>query len=207
MKKGVPIEGRVIDADGKPVAGARVLSTDYPQSVYSQLDEFTVLTDDRGRFRTGQVNPGEWHLIAQARGHSPGGAVIKLGSAIPRSRSSSAVPMSSRVALSIPRASPSPRQTSRSTPGGNTEGLYCRPGPMPTAASAGTRRGEDITLSVNKQGFRSVEKQFAPSTEDVVFTLEPVLWIQGKLTDAETGNASRTQPSNTARSTRHPANR
>ena len=36
MKKGVPIEGRVIDADGKPVAGARVLSTDYPQSVYSR---------------------------------------------------------------------------------------------------------------------------------------------------------------------------
>ena len=34
-----------------------------------------------------------------------------------------------------------------------------------------TKRGRDITLSVNKQGFRSVEKQFAPSTEDVVFTL------------------------------------
>jgi hypothetical protein len=72
MKKGVPIEGRVVDADGKPVAGARVLSTDNSRNMHTDVDPFAVSTDANGRFRTGQVKSGEWFLIAQAKGRGPG---------------------------------------------------------------------------------------------------------------------------------------
>ena len=58
MKKGVPVEGRVVDADGKPVAGARVLSTDDKFAMFMSIAPFAVSTDSNGRFRTGQLRPG-----------------------------------------------------------------------------------------------------------------------------------------------------
>ncbi len=82
MKKGVPIEGRVIDADGKPVAGARVLSTDHRSALFGSIDEFAVSTDSGGRFRTGQVRPGEWFVVASAKGHAPGDHLVKVGTAV-----------------------------------------------------------------------------------------------------------------------------
>ena len=42
MKKGVPIEGRVVDADGKPVAGARVLSMEHERAMFIELKRFAV---------------------------------------------------------------------------------------------------------------------------------------------------------------------
>ncbi len=84
MKKGVPIEGRVVDAEGKPVVGARVLSSDRQMDLYSELDQFAVTTDDKGHFRTGQVKAGEWFLLARAKGHSPGENHVKIGTAVPQ---------------------------------------------------------------------------------------------------------------------------
>ena len=77
MKKGVPIEGRVLDADGRPVPGARVISNSYQQALYEE--DFIVTTGADGRFRTGQVKAGEWFLVAMAKGHGPGEARIKVG--------------------------------------------------------------------------------------------------------------------------------
>ncbi len=82
MKKGVPIEGRVVSADGKPVAGARVLSASYKGALFSDLTEFTVTTDVDGHFRTGQVKSGDWFLVAMAKGHAPGDQQVKIGSAV-----------------------------------------------------------------------------------------------------------------------------
>ncbi len=82
MKQGVPIEGRVVAADGKPVAGARVLSTDKQRALFAEIDQFAVSTDSDGRFRTGQVKPGEWFLVASAKGHGPGDHRVKVGTAV-----------------------------------------------------------------------------------------------------------------------------
>ena len=84
MKKGVPIEGRVVDSDGKPVAGARVLSTDNRNAMFAGIDQFAVSTDADGRFRTGQVKAGEWFLVASAKGHAPGDQRVKIGTAVPQ---------------------------------------------------------------------------------------------------------------------------
>ena len=84
MKKGVPIEGRVVDADGKPVAGARVLSMEQERAMFPELIRFAVSTDANGRFRTGQVKSGDWILVASAAGHGPGDQRVHVATAVPQ---------------------------------------------------------------------------------------------------------------------------
>ncbi len=84
MKKGVPIEGRVVDADGKPVAGARVLSTDNQQAMFTDIDQFAVSTDAGGRFRTPQVKPGRMVPRGQRQGTRPGRPAREVGTAVPQ---------------------------------------------------------------------------------------------------------------------------
>lgn len=71
LKKGAYLEGRVVDPDGKPVAGAMVVSTSRMDSFPSDLAEFAAVTDADGRYRTGQLAPGEWTLVARAPGFGP----------------------------------------------------------------------------------------------------------------------------------------
>ena len=85
LKKGVPIEGRVLDADGKPVAGALVISTAHPMNpLGGEIDEVAVSADANGQFRTRQVAPGNHYLIARAPGHSPGDQAVSIETAIPQ---------------------------------------------------------------------------------------------------------------------------
>ena len=67
MKKGIAVEGRVLAADGKPIAGAKVaqgrdrFGSNYPSAT----------TDDEGKFRFANCPPGELILTVQAEGHAP----------------------------------------------------------------------------------------------------------------------------------------
>ena len=78
LEKGAPINGRVLDLEGKPVAGARVLSTSHDYFLYNNVARYAVTTDADGRFRAGQFWPGEYSLIATAKGHSPGATRLKV---------------------------------------------------------------------------------------------------------------------------------
>ncbi len=63
MKKGVPIEGRVVDADGKPVAGARVISASSQQIYGPKLKRSPCLPTQRAaseRGRSSRVNGFSW---------------------------------------------------------------------------------------------------------------------------------------------------
>jgi protocatechuate 3,4-dioxygenase beta subunit len=67
MKKGVAVTGRVLDAEGQPIAGASVaqgsdrFGTEYPSTQ----------TDQEGRFQFRNVRPGEMILTVQAAGRAP----------------------------------------------------------------------------------------------------------------------------------------
>lgn len=67
MKKGLVLEGRVLDREGRPIEGASVAQgsdrwgTEYPDT----------MTDAQGRFRFRGIKPGEVVLTVQARGHAP----------------------------------------------------------------------------------------------------------------------------------------
>ena len=188
MKKGVPIEGRVVDADGKPVAGARVLSTDNQCAMFADIDQFAVSTDSSGRFRTGQVRPGEWFLVASAKGHAPGDQRVKVGTAVPQ------------VEITLGR--PRPFKGRVVDPDGKPiagafvdpdlwRGYRCLGAFLWTDAEGRFRWDDaprdDLIVNVSQQGYRGVSQQrVAPSGEDVVFTLEPSLRILGKVRNAET---------------------
>jgi len=188
MKKGVPIEGRVVDADGKPIAGARVLCADDKRAIFTYADPFAIATDAAGHFRTGQVKPGEWFLVALATGHAPGDQRVTIGTAIPQVE----------IKLGRPRVFQG-RVVDRD--GKPVAGAFIDPdvwrehrglGIFLWSDANGRFRWDDapndeLIVNVNATGYRGVfQERVAPSSEDRVFTLTPSLAIQGKLVDAET---------------------
>jgi beta-lactamase regulating signal transducer with metallopeptidase domain len=188
MKKGVPIEGRVVDADGKPVAGARVLSTDDQRAMSTDIDKFAVSTDSEGRFRTGQVRPGEWFLVASAKGHAPGDQRVKVGTAVQQVE----------IALGRPRSftgrvvEPNGKPIAEAFVNPDTwRGYRCLGALLWTDAEGRFRWDDaprdDLIVNVSQQGYSTVfQQQVAPSAEDVVFTLKPSLRILGVVRNAET---------------------
>ncbi len=188
MKKGVPIEGRVVDADGKPVAGARVLSTDNRGAMFADIDQFAVSTDAGGRFRTGQVRPGEWFLVASAKGHAPGDHRVKVGTAVLQVEITLGRPRSFKGRVVDPNGKP-------------IAGAFVNPdtwrgyrflGALIWTDADGRFRWDDIShddllVNVSQQGYSGVfQQRVAPSGEDVVFTLKPSLRIRGAVRNAET---------------------
>lgn len=188
MKKGVPIEGRVVDAVGRPVAGAVLLASDRLEDLPSEVDPFAVTTDDKGHFRTGQVQEGSWYLLARAGGHAPGVASVRITTAVPQ------------VEIKLGRPRP-------------LRGRVVDPSGKPVAGAfvnIDTWRGhrflgvflysdadgrvrwddapdDDLTIDVVCQGYTRLDRQrVRPTDEDVLWTLNPSLAIHGKVRDAET---------------------
>ncbi len=83
LQKGTPIEGRVTDDQGRPVAGADVFGSPMPGMHYTQFDVDRVKTDVDGRFRLGQVQPGTWHVWIIAKGFTPFTKSISVDRATP----------------------------------------------------------------------------------------------------------------------------
>jgi RNA polymerase sigma factor (sigma-70 family) len=75
LKEGLTLEGRVIDRDGRPIAGARV-SPVFP-------NRSAATTDDRGRFELAHIATGPIELTVQARGYVPAQRKVAAGEAAP----------------------------------------------------------------------------------------------------------------------------
>jgi hypothetical protein len=74
LKEGLTLRGRVIDRDGRPIAGARV-SPAFPKR------QAGAATDDRGRFELAHIPPGPIELTAQAKGYVPAQRKVVAGEA------------------------------------------------------------------------------------------------------------------------------
>lgn len=73
---GAPVTGRVVDPNGKPIAGARVLAVDVTQPfpvVDARRD--AVVTDAKGAFRFDAVAAGTIRFTADHAAHAPGSSV------------------------------------------------------------------------------------------------------------------------------------
>ncbi len=190
MKKGVPIEGRVVDATGRPVAGARVLTVERRDELLSGPDRFAVATDERGHFRTGQVAKGQWFLLVQARGHAPGETQVRIDRAIPQVE----------IALGRPHIF---RGRVVDTSGRPVEGAFVNIdtwrryrclGVYLYSDADGRFRWDDapedaLLVNVDRDGYRGVFMQQATAVEGgtVDFTIAPSIAVHGKVTDAQTG--------------------
>ena len=190
MKKGVPIEGRVVDAEGKPVAGALVLSSDRQMDLYSELDQFAVRTDDKGHFRTGQVKAGEWFLLARARGHSPGENHVRIGTAVPQVEITLGRPHTFHGRVVDPDGKP----VAGAFVNIDTWRRYRFLGVFLYSDADGRFRWDDapddeLSINVNCQGYTGLHHQAVKLTDaGVEFTLTPSLSIHGTVRDAENDN-------------------
>ena len=87
VRRGDAVEGRVVDDQGRPIAGASVhwVAAGWSGNVEQLPETSRTSTDADGRFRFAHVNPGfvamiPGHvvLIAKAPGHEPGVANVLL---------------------------------------------------------------------------------------------------------------------------------
>jgi protocatechuate 3,4-dioxygenase beta subunit len=62
LRRGLVLAGRVVDADGAPIGGARVIAE-------ARTEAHTLAADDEGRFRFGMLSDGAWRLVAEASGY------------------------------------------------------------------------------------------------------------------------------------------
>jgi hypothetical protein len=186
MKKGVPIEGRVVDADGKPVVGARIISTDNRFSLYQDVGRFAVSTGPDGRFRTGQVKPGEWAIVATAKGRAPALQRVEIVTETPFFEMRLGKPHSFKGRVVDTNGNP---VAGAFIDIDTWREVRCL-GAMLWTDADGRFRWDDapddeLTINVSSRGYRGLfqQKTFA-SEDDVVLKLEPSLRIVGKVRDS-----------------------
>jgi len=80
LRLGFPVEGRVVDDNGSPIEGARVLIGG--SAAGEPAPGFYALTDSGGRFSIA-VPAGSYQLTAGASGHGPGRAAVEIGGSAP----------------------------------------------------------------------------------------------------------------------------
>jgi beta-lactamase regulating signal transducer with metallopeptidase domain len=188
MKKGVPIQGRVLGADGKPVAGALVISTDSPGTLFNSVADYAVKTDAEGHFRTGQVKPGDWHLIIQAAGHAPAAREIKVGSAIPYEE----IRLEASHVFRARVVNPSGRPVVGAFVNIDTWRVYRCLGVFLYTDANGAVRWDDapedlFKVNVDAQGYQGIFMQSTRVTGgEETFTLRPAIAISGIVRDSET---------------------
>ncbi|QEH36715.1 Regulatory protein BlaR1 [Aquisphaera giovannonii] len=188
MSKGIPVEGRVLDADGRPVAGALVRSASWEQSLPDGSGLFDVTTDSNGRFRAGQLRSQEYFFVAKAAGHAPGEARIRVRQGAPgvEIRLGRARALEGRVVDADGKPVEGAFVNVDTWRGLRFLGVYLY------SDNEGRFRWEDapedvLQINVSKQGYLALfRQQTDPSAKDLVFTLHPSLSVSGWVLDAET---------------------
>ena len=187
LKKGVPIEGRVLSSDGQPVAEALVISTERAGDLFTGPDQFTVKTDAEGRFRTGQVKAGDWHLLVRASGHAPAARRVKVGGAVPFEEIRLEPPHSFRARVVDPEGKPVEGAFVNID---TWQGYRCLGVFLYSDADGRVRWDDapegDLTVTVNQKGYLGLSLRRVQVGGDLAFTLKPALAISGFIRDAET---------------------
>ena len=190
LKKGAPIEGRVLAPDGQPVAGALVISTEQPGNLFNGLAKFAVATDAAGRFRTGQVKPGDWHLVVRARGFAPTARDVTVGTAILNEEIRLNPPHPFRARVVDPSGSPVEGAFVNID---TWRGYRCL-GVYLYSDADGRVRWDDapednLTVNVDREGYVGLFQERVKAGSDLTFTIQPALSISGIVRDAATKKA------------------
>ncbi|QDV35107.1 sigma-70 family RNA polymerase sigma factor [Tautonia plasticadhaerens] len=192
LKKGAYVEGRVLDADGDPVPGALVLSTDRPDHLFSSVRDFAAVTDPDGRYRTGQLAPGTWHLVAQAPGHAPAATELEIGTAIPSVDLTLGRPRTLAVRVLDQDGAPIEGvfvnfDTWFAPPAYRCLSTFFWTDAEGRASWAGAP-DDPMLVDASVNGyFGKLHDRVEPTDEEVVYTLGKSLSISGRVRDAETG--------------------
>ena len=190
LEKGPYVEGRVLDADGDPVPDALVVTSKRFDTLLTTIDHFgaSTVTDADGRFRTGQLRPGTWHLASRAPGLAPTSAEVEIGSAVRVVDLRLGRPRTLRFRAVDPDGDPVPGAFVNLS----TSGFYRLLGIFLWTDAEGLASWDDapdepIGATISAPGrFRTYLETVEPTDEEVVCTLRPALTISGTVREAET---------------------
>jgi len=185
MKRGLTVSGRVLDKNGRAIAGASVAQgSDRHGSSYPSTK-----TDQEGRFVFKNAKPGQMILTVQAKGHAPDLEELNVHKAMK--------PIEFRLG---------PGQTIKGqivdTAGKPIAGAFVAADTWRSHRSIMWRvdtdaqgrfqwndaPADEVLVDMGKQHYMSV-RNFAmcASPQDYIITMPPELKVQGKVTDADTG--------------------
>lgn len=190
MVRGVAISGKVVDEHARPVAGAEVgrLESDHLDSFSWDIPRTT--TDVQGRFSFPHVRPGKYALQVKAKGHAPELKSITAGT---------------DTGPSIIKLPPPNVLSGRfvDTRGNPIEGAYVYMSGWRRSWALGVNlktdadgrfRWEDapadaVQITAGRTGYDGIDRrEFVPGEGEVLLTFRRMLYVSGKLLDAETGS-------------------
>ena len=186
LLKGVKITGRVVDTQGKPIAGAEVVDSTRGLTFLTYVRR--VLTDPDGRFHF-HLPRGEVTLTAQVRGSEP--ATLKVA-AEPDAR-----PVEFRLALGRslrgrvvdPRGKPIPGASLVIPSVGKHKGVFLRRwSDNEGRFEWDSAPEEEVEYSISAEGYLSCERVLlAVSNVEAIVVLEPAVDVRLRVVDAKTG--------------------
>ncbi len=188
LRKGLPVTGRVLDRDGRPIAGASVRLGDPFRHVTAWVT--TIKTDAKGRFRIGNTALREAPLSVQAAGYAPELVPVKVQPDLPPVEFRLGPGRTIRGRVIDDRGRPVPGATVAASQWRGHQTLDWR---VETDAE-GRFRWDDapsdaVSLVVFKAGYDGMTRIAEPTGQDLVLSIVPSreLRIRGTVTDAETG--------------------
>jgi uncharacterized GH25 family protein len=191
MKRGIPIEGEVLDAAGEPVENATVRVIEGQMRHESESFGLTK-TDAKGRFRSRQLKAGTWHVFVMARGSAPAVKVLTINEQAPPYQV---------IQLEKPKGFRGRVLDSKGRPvvgafvNVDTWNRYRCLNVFLYSDKEGRVQWDDapadpLTFGVSHEGYIGLhDLVVAPTEKETVFTLRPALQISGRVRDAITKKA------------------
>jgi beta-lactamase regulating signal transducer with metallopeptidase domain len=193
MREGIVVEGIVADPSGKPVSGALVgrfvdaYESDYPRTT----------TDEKGRYRLAPCEPGKYVLAVAADDFAPNSREVNVTAGTRafdlRLQQGSPIrlkvideegrPISGAVAGNVMRGreyapfmDSSRRASSGKSLHTDTRGRW----------SQLCAADDELLIHIRKEGYESVQQEFAPSEEEQIVTMKAGRWsVSGQVVDGE----------------------
>jgi len=184
LKKGITVEGRVLAADGKPVAGAKVAQgadrwgSHYPDTA----------TDEAGRFRFTNCRAGEMILTVQAKEYSPDLRKITVASNLPGVNFSLEPAHRIRGRVVDPQGNPVAGAFVAADTWRGYRSIEFR---VDTDKNGkfnwDDAPGDEVQFDLGKAGYMSIRKKaIKASADELLLTLKKPLKVKGAVIDADT---------------------
>jgi RNA polymerase sigma factor (sigma-70 family) len=187
LDEGLALEGRVVDASGRPLAGAHVGLGADRQIMQSEYP--SVATDAQGGFQFGHVPAGTQTVTAQAPGHSPELADVIVAPGMK--------PVELRLGAGHVLRGRAVNQQGQPLDGVTVQAMNWKShGSLDwkTKTDATGRftwdsaPAEPVRLTLTRPGYTMVtQREFQADKGETTVTMYPPLHVRGKVTDASTG--------------------
>ena len=196
MHRGYAVEGRVTDADGKPVKNAVIIRGDRP---YWDEGSQEVRTDDQGRYKFPPLPPGPLRITVAAKGWMPQMRKIEVAPSMPPVDFKLQHGKKLRIKFVDAAGKPIPKAGVSISNWRGVESLYSHRHPNVINLQVPNAADEDgiyewdwapddaVQYSFGQRGFAAQSASLVADGQEHLQTLHPIFKITVNVTDAKTG--------------------